>query len=314
VTGPLEALSGRLDLDAVRAWIARIVGSAFTLELKKERAWATTLRVAVGDEVAWFKACQPVQAFEPRLTAQLALRWPDRLPLVLGVDELRAWLLTADAGVPVGALGNPPEAWLRALPRYAEVQVGELAHRDEHLAHGVPGLRLDDLPARYEGFLSRDLPLRPAALAVLRGFRPRLGRLVGELAAAGIGESIQHDDLHLNSLCVRGEELRVIDWGDTSIAHPFFSLVTTFWFLERQNGLAPADPWFDRLRAAYLEPWNGGSERLEALRLAERVGLVAHAIAWLRHRDAMPIAERPAFDLHFGDLLERVIQRAVRES
>ena len=29
-------------------------------------------------------------------------------------------------------------------------------------------------------------------------------------------------------------------------------------FLEQVNGLPPSDPWFTRLRDAYLEPWGSG--------------------------------------------------------
>jgi hypothetical protein len=68
-----------------------------------------------------------VQAFEPRLTAELVARWPDRLPEVLGHDEERGWLPLADAGKPIRELGNPPEMWLVALPLYAEPQHREAA-------------------------------------------------------------------------------------------------------------------------------------------------------------------------------------------
>jgi hypothetical protein len=68
---------------------------------------------------------------------------------VLGHDAERAWLLLADAGTPIGLVGNPPEAWLVALPLYAELQRGKAAHTDEHLKHQVPDLRVATLPARY---------------------------------------------------------------------------------------------------------------------------------------------------------------------
>src|SRR5919204_6865147 len=76
-----------------------------------------------------------------------------------------------------------------------------------------------------------------------------------ELAAHGIPETIQHDDLHMANLYAQGGRLRVLDWGDSSISHPFASLVVTFRFLEEINKLSPVDPWFARLRDAYLEPW-----------------------------------------------------------
>jgi hypothetical protein len=47
----------------------------------------------------------------------------------------------------------------------------------------------------------------------------------------------------------------VLDWGDSSISHPFASLVVTFRFLEEVTKLSPGDPWFARLRDANLEPW-----------------------------------------------------------
>jgi hypothetical protein len=159
--------------------------------------------VPLAEGVAWFKACAPVQAFEPRLTAELFARWPDRVTEVLGYDEERAWLLLADAGTPIRVLGNPPEVWLTALPLYAELQRGESAHTHEHLSRHVPDLRLATLPARYEDLLERDLPLVPDEIGRLRGFAPRFAELCTELAAHSVPETLQHDDLHMNNVYAR---------------------------------------------------------------------------------------------------------------
>lgn len=90
-----------------------------------------------------------------------------------------------------------------------------------------------------------DLPLSPAG-------SPR-SCLALSLGALDIQETIQHDDIHAGNLYARGKRLRVLDWGDASISHPFGSLVVTFRFLEEINRLAPDDPWFARLPDAYLE-------------------------------------------------------------
>src|SRR5437870_8749324 len=110
-----------MDL-AVEEWIGARVNLVGRIETVHDRPWATVMRVPTADGVAWFKACAPVQAFEPRLSAELFARWPDRVAEVLGHDEDRAWLLLADAGTPIGVSGNPPEAWLVALPLYAEIE------------------------------------------------------------------------------------------------------------------------------------------------------------------------------------------------
>ena len=102
-----------------------------------------------------------------------------------------------------------------------------------------------------------------------------------------------------------GRTLRVVDLGDSSIAHPFFSLLETFRFLNKVNHLHPDDPWFRRLRDAYLEPWGSGLE--EIFDRAIRIGWFAHAIAWTRQRGALPPAARPDFDRGFRIILRRAV-------
>lgn len=306
---PVTAPSG-LDLAAVETWIRSIVTPTGPIDLVRVRPWASVVQVPTGDGLAWFKACQPAQAFEPRLTAELSRRWPDRVAHVLGHDATRAWMLTADAGDSIGSLGNPPELWERVLPRYAELQRGERVWVDDHIAHDVIDLRAASLPARYAMMLSRELPLEAAELETLRRFAPRFAELCAEVAAESPGDSIQHDDLHVNGVFVFGDRMRVMDWGDASIGHPFASLVVTFRFLERENGLAPGDPWFALLRDAYLEPWGPGL--VPAFDRALRVAAFAHPIAWVRHRDPLTGEARASFDEEYAVVLRRALARVDR--
>jgi len=291
---------GGVDLAAAEAWIRQSIRPTGPIELEKERPWATVLRVPIDGGRAFFKACRPVQAFEPALTAALANRWPSLVAEVLAHDPERAWLLTADAGAPLDDLGNPPERWLEVLPRYAELQRGA-GDPSDLLVLGVPPLPWDHLPQRFEAMVARDLPLEPDALAAARRLGPRLEAMVGELAAVPLRDAIEHADLHHRSVFVRDGNLRILDWGDASVSHPFFSLVVTFHWLREVNGLAADDPWFDRLRDAYLESWGAGL--VPVFDVAQRLGKVARALAWLRHHDAMGPGAFPAFDEWLPDIL-----------
>jgi Phosphotransferase enzyme family len=292
-----------LDRVAAEDWIRSLVEPVGAIESVHERSWARVMRVPVAGGVTWFKACAQVQAFEPRLTAELYARWPDRVTEVLAVDESRRWLLLGDAGIAVRELGNPPEAWLKALPSYAELQKGETAYAIDHVGHGVPDLRIMALLAGYERLVASELPLAKDDVDRLREYAPRFAELCSALAQLEIQESIQHDDLHMANLYSDGGKLRVVDWGDSSIAHPFFSLLETFRFLEEFNHLAPDDPWFRRLRDAYLEPWGSGLE--ETFEIAMRVGWFVHAIAWTRQRNELPPKARADFDRAFAIILRR---------
>jgi hypothetical protein len=292
-------------VSAEEDWIREHVEPTRPIEIVHERPWATVLRVPLAHGAAWFKACAPVQAFEPRLTAGLHARWPDRVVEVLAHDEDRGWLLMADAGMPVTAVGNPVDAWLAALPRYAELQIGEAGHVPAHLAGGVPDLRLATLADRYEELLQLELPLAPEESLRVRAFAPRFAALCDELGAFGVPETIQHDDLHHGNLYFDDRGTRVLDWGDASIGHPFMSLVVTFRFLEERGPLAAGDPWFARLRDAYLEPWGPGLT--EAFGCALAVGGFARAIAYVRQRAALPPEFLVRFDSDFSTVLRRAL-------
>src|SRR6266511_197345 len=134
-----ERHSRSVDRAAAEDWVRAHVEPVGAIETAHERPWATVLRVPLADSVAWFKACAPVQTFEPRLTADLFSRWPDRVQL--------------------------------------------------------------------------------------RHFASRFAELCDDLAAYDVPETIQHDDLHHANLYVQDSSMRVLDWGDASISHPFASLV-----------------------------------------------------------------------------------------
>ena len=211
---------------------------------------------------AWLKLCRPVQAHEPALTATLAARWPDRLPDVLACAPERSLLLLDDAGTPLRAFGDAEEAWLVALPLYAELQQGEVAHVEEHLAAGVPDQRLQTLPAALERL----------AEPRLDGVAGRLEELTEQLT---LPPTVQHDDLHDANVFASDGRISIIDWGDAVIGHPFATLLVT---LRTYDGDA------ERLRDAYLDAWPR-DVRAEA-DAALQVAALTRILSWKRIADA----------------------------
>ena len=218
-----------------------------------DEPWSTVWRVDGG---LWLKRCKGEWAFEARLTAALSERWPDRVPEV--VEHGDDWLLMRDAG---DQLLDDPRPWPQLMRLYAELQQGEAQHAEEHVAAGVPDLRLARLPERYAALVDEVDDER------LRAFGPRFTELCDELAGHGIPETIQHDDLHQYNVYVRDGRPRIMDWGDSSVAHPYFSLVATLRHVPD-----------DGISRAFLDAW-GGDE--QTLALALRVGRIAHAF---KHR------------------------------
>ena len=273
------------------------------MELVHDRPWSRVWRVPTVDEDLYLKECAPVQAFEVPLTAALAERWPDRVPQVVAADPERAWLLLRDAGTRLRESGDL-ETFLRALELYGELQRDEAARVDELLALGLPDVRLPVVASAYEPFFEDDHGLEPDELARLRALAPRFHELCEELAAFGLPDSIQHDDLHDGNVFVRDGRVAIFDWGDSSVAHPLWSLVKPLRDA-RDRGLDP-----EPLCAAYLVAWTAVApeERLRAaLRVALPVGTFAYALQVRRLLDFVPVETYPALEPYLAAQLRRLL-------
>jgi Phosphotransferase enzyme family len=290
-------------------WIRAHVEAAGPCGIESDEPWATVWRVPLADGAAFFKPCRAVQRFEPRLTATLASRWPDRIPGVLGWDEDRAWLLLSDAGTPLTAFGDQLDAWFGVLPLYAQLQRGEVTHVAEHLAGGVPDRRPARLLALFGELPLVELPLAEKDVARLRAFVPRFAELCASLDSSGIPDSVQHDDLHAANIWASDGQLRILDWGDACVSHPFCTLAETFRLLEHNLALDPGDPVFERLQDAYLAAWDNGASR-EIVADAIVVGTFARAIGSLAHRGVMPDDRRGEYDEWLASLLRRGLSLA----
>lgn len=238
---------------------ARAHGASGDVDVVSDQPWARVTRV--GD--VWLKECAPVQAFEVPLAVALAERWPDRVPAVLGADTEQAWLLLADAGTPIAAVGDVMDAWDAAVPLYAELQQGETVHAGEHLAAGVSDLR----PA----VLATELGARSEREPRLRPFVDRFAELCASLTRP---PTLQHDDLHESNIYTRRGRITFLDWGDACIAHPFATLYVTSRVLEHLRG----DNAVRRVRERYLAAWDGDVE--DELRRVLPAAAYARMLQW----------------------------------
>jgi hypothetical protein len=257
---------------SAHAWIRRQVEVTGPITQPHVRPWSTTMRVPTGAGVLWFKANGPGTLYEAGLVAALGRLAPDLVPVPVAVDAARGWSLSPDGGEPMAAPPDPAR-WEALLPRYAELQRTVAGHVAELVDLGVPDLRLERMPAHF---------------AEVTGGDARAGRYAGwcaELAAVGIAPSLQHDDLHDANVFRHGDGYRIVDWGDSSVAHPFGTLLITLRVLAARLNLPAGDPVLDRLRDAYLEPWTGEHDRpslRHAADLAVRVALVGRVLVWRR--------------------------------
>lgn len=256
----------------MHSWIREHADVTGPIEQPHVRPWGTVLRAPTPDGPVWFKTNIPSMAYEVGVVGLLAEKRPDIVPPLLAVDLERGWMLMADAGERLREVIERERSlhrWLDVLPLYAGVQIDMAAHAEELLALGTPDHRLAVLPAKA------------AEIPELGDELPLIEDLCARLAAFGIPETIQHDDLHDGNVFVRDGQYVFFDWGDACVSHPFHSLTVILRAVAWRLRLEPGGRELVRLRDAYLEPFGGG-DLADAADLAYHTGTIARAHAWYR--------------------------------
>ncbi len=288
-------------LDAASTWILAQLDALGTpasgpIEQPHVRSWSTVLRVPTADGAVYFKATAPVLIHEPAVTVALAGWRPDLMPRVLATDPAQGWMLLADAGSTLRSQMTGVadlHHWYTLLPQYSELQIEMIPHAAELLALGALDRRLAGLPAQIEALLEdadmlcigKPDGLTPEQLQRLHNLMPRYAELCAELAAFDLPETLHHEDFHDANIFASDGRYVFFDWGESGVAHPFFSMLVTLRGIAYRLDLADDAPELDRLRDAYLEPWTAYAphdELVRACRLATRVAMPARALTWHR--------------------------------
>jgi hypothetical protein len=277
-----EQATGWIDRRLTEAGSIRIG----VVEQTRVRPWATVLRAPTTDGDVWMKAGGTATAFEAGLYELLAREAPEHVLVPLAVDAPRGWMLLPDGGAPAGELGAGALAQYARLERTLEPHVSELP------ALGVPDMRPEVMPERFEEALEAARASAPSApppgapspsaaspagaLAAVEALRDDVARWCERLAESPVPASLDHNDLHHHNVLGDGP-YRFYDWGDAVVAHAFAVMLVPAKVL---SGAA-----LEAGRAAYLAEFADVAppERLaEDLELALRVARIARVLTWER--------------------------------
>ena len=291
------------------AWIKQSLAAAGVtltgpIEQIHARIWSTVMRCPTGAGPLFFKACEPTT--EPRLTIFLRGIQPENLPDLVAVDLERGWMLMRDAGPMLRTyLKSPADLSILepALVLFANLQIAVSDHAEQFLPMGALDRRLHRLPGLFENLLSDPEILRigqadglsPEQHHRLLAVLPRYQEMCRQLQTCAVPQTLHHDDFHDGNIFVSGQpgKYRFVfsDWGESCLAHPFFSIMLCLRSVGWRSGFpdeataAPdrMPPELNRLRDIYLRPWQryeSPDRLIEIFNLAWRVGMVSRAITW----------------------------------
>lgn len=280
-------------IDAAEAWFREAAAGygrpvAGVIERVHARPWSIVLRAPTATSPLFLKVCHHVQAHEPALTEIVARAFPSVAPELIARHPTEPWMLLGDAGVRLREARSAEtllDTWSQLLPRYAELQRALAGREAELRAAGVPDRRLDRLAGLLRPIVADEHTAAADARRRIRGLLPAIERGCAELAASGIGPTVDHADLHDNNVLLRDGRVAILDWGDAGVTHPFLSQFVTLRFATLATGLDVASPPIGRLRDAYLEPWTDELPRRALARAADvglALGSIGGALTWYR--------------------------------
>ncbi|NNJ12470.1 aminoglycoside phosphotransferase family protein [Chloroflexales bacterium ZM16-3] len=276
------------------AWVRTTLeslGIALIGPVEHLRSWqrSATLRAPTERGDVSFKAVPAMFGHEPALTAALAASDPARIAAPLAIDPARGWMLTP--AVPGHSLDEQPEIelWEAALRSFAELQIASVARLADLRAAGVPDRPLSQLAAQIGPLIAdvaATLPGRPAGLsdehrAALADLAPRFYEMCAELERYGLPPTIEHGDFWAGQIIAGPNGFTFLDWSDSSISHPFFSLL--LFLIEIEDHFPKVPSVRERLRDAYLDPWATHVPRPQlerAFELAQPLAALHHAITY----------------------------------
>jgi Phosphotransferase enzyme family len=156
------------------------------------------------------------------------------VPVLLGINKKLNCFLTKDAGLSLrDYLKQHFQADLLclAINNYTYIQNMAGEHIQTFLDLGVPDCRLEKFPLLYQqlinqaDFLKED-GMTEEELSLLHKLHTQLVSLCERLSSYKIQETLDHCDFHSNNVLIATDtqHLTTIDWGETVITHPLFSL------------------------------------------------------------------------------------------
>jgi len=172
------------------------------------------------------------------------------------------------------------------IQRLLESKVSQL------LALGIPDWRLDKFVSLYYQLIQQNKLLMDDGLTEkeidrLHQLYPTCSNLCEALLECKLPETINHCDFHENNMLLdrKAGVINIIDWGETVIAHPFFSLNGCLWNITHFYGLKQTDLMYSKLQAQCITAWldlYDEAKLLKVLNIANQLNSVYAALAYER--------------------------------
>jgi len=264
-------------------------------EMIQQTPWSSVIRIATTRGNVYLKQTAPGLSLEPVIMHVLSSQQHAPVPEIIAINKSLNCFLMNDCGQPLRALFEnnfQPGTLCQAIKEYTKVQKSSFTQVSSLMRLGVPDWRLQKLPSLYEQLLGREDFLRNDGLSAsdlkqLHALSSKVADLCRQLANYAVPETLDHCDFHSGNILINNytKKLTIIDWGETVITQPFFSVLGCIDHAIRYHGLVVGDNNCNALRDACLQTWSGVTampKLIVAFQLAHKLWPLYAALGFYR--------------------------------
>lgn len=200
----------------------------------QETAWSSVSRILTSSGYIYLKQVPPLLALEPTIIRILHDKLQANIPVIIDVNKKLNIFLMKDSGKAFYHFNkgeNRISLISNAISSYKYIQNKSIPFVNDLIKLGVPDWRIKNLPELYKKLIDQEEVLLEDGFSENEINKLSLNldkctSLCKELDEFQIPETLDHCDLHGGNILIDEHScvITIIDWGETVITHPFFSL------------------------------------------------------------------------------------------
>jgi len=205
-------------------------------EVIQATPWSSVTKFITSNGYVYLKQTPPALSLEADIIQILYNEFNASVPIIIATNKNLNCYLMQDCGNSLRKLlkqNFQPNLLCQVIKKYTYIQDATKNHTGAFIDLGVPDWSPDKLPLFYSQLLSKeDLLIADgmtiAELEQCRGLCSRLVSMCERLSRYKTPPTLDHCDFHDGNVLITDatNNLTIIDWGETVITHPFFSLLT----------------------------------------------------------------------------------------
>ena len=255
--------------------------------------WSSVMAVNTVAGTVYLKHMPEKIALEADIIKHLKNKFNASVPEVITDNKDLNCFLMKDAGISLRSILKrkfDTDLFCKAIEQFIALQRTVADHVDAFIDIGVPDWRLNKIPDLYsQAILQKDLlmadGLSELEVNELEKLHSKITGLCQKLSGYAIKETIVQPDFNDNNTLISDnlQNITIIDLGEISISHPFFSMLNCLYQVRKHYALTEDDHDYLQIKHACLKnymKYESEKNVADALEIANVLwlvyGLLAH--------------------------------------